>query len=87
MELNYQDYTGWDSSIIIAVGFCCKAGQSHWINVLEKMPDKFREYEEAEQEVIKHIRKRCSYDEKTKNKITTPYTLNQLRIDYENRKY
>lgn len=41
-------------------GFCCKAGQGHWANVLETMPEKFKEYEEKEQEIIKYIGKDVS---------------------------
>lgn len=68
------------------VGFCCKAGQKHWIKVLEKMPDRFKYYEEAEQEVIRHIGKDIAMMKKTKNKTTKPYTLKQLREDYEKQK-
>lgn len=49
------------------------------------MPEKFREWEEQEQEVIKHIRKDVAMLKKTKNGETKPYTLRQLRLDYENK--
>ena len=64
-------------------GFCCKAGQGHWAHVLETMPEKFREYEEKEQEIIKKIGKDVSMMKKIKNGKAETYTLKQLREDYE----
>ena len=64
-------------------GFCCKAGQGHWANVLETMPEKFKEYEEKEQEIIKYIGKDVSMMKKIKNGKAETYTLKQLREDYE----
>lgn len=64
-------------------GFCCKAGQGHWAKVLEKMPEKFKYYENQEQEIIKLIGKDVSMMKKRKNGETYTYTLKQLREDYE----
>lgn len=64
-------------------GFCCKAGQGHWKRVLETMPNKFAYYEEQEQDIIKHIGKNVAMMKKTVNGETFPYTLKQLREDYE----
>lgn len=38
-------------------GFCCKAGQGHWARVLQEMPDKFKQWEQEEEEVRQHIGK------------------------------
>ena len=64
-------------------GFCCKAGQGHWVNVLEKMPEKFKEYEEKEHEIIKYIGKDVSMMKKIRNGKAETYTLKQLKEDYE----
>lgn len=65
-------------------GFCCRAGQGHFANLLEKLPDRFKEYEAQEEEIRQYLNKDVSMMKKTKNGITTPYTLRQLREDYEN---
>lgn len=49
------------------------------------MPEKYKEWEKHEQEVIKHIGKDVAMLKKTENGVTKPYTLKQLRIDYENK--
>ena len=67
----------------IVGGFCCKAGQGHWVNVLKTMPEKFKYYEEQEQEIIKSIGKDVSMMKKIRDGETQTYTLKQLREDYE----
>ena len=47
------------------------------------MPNKFREYEEKEQEIIKYIGKDVSMMKKIRNGKAETYTLKQLREDYE----
>ena len=64
-------------------GFCCKAGQGHWVKVLQTMPEKFKKWEEKEEEVRRSIGKDVAMMKKTKNGVTSPYTLKQLRLDYE----
>lgn len=65
-------------------GFCCKAGQGHWVKVLETMPDKFAKWEKEEEEVRQHIGKDVAMMKKQKDGVKFPYTLHQLRLDYEN---
>lgn len=67
-------------------GFCCKAGQGHWVNVLKTMPEKFEFYENQEQEIIKKIGKDVSMMKKVRDGETQTYTLKQLREDYEKNK-
>src|SRR5699024_8257521 len=64
-------------------GFCCRAGQGHFANLLKQMPDRFAEYEEKEEEMRQYLGKDIAMMKKTKNKITKPYTLRQLREDIE----
>ena len=62
-------------------GFCCRAGQGHFLNLLKKMPDRFAEYEKKEEELRQYLEKDVSMMKKTKNGVTKPYTLRQLRED------
>ena len=64
-------------------GFCCRAGQGHFANLLEKLPERFKEYEKQEEEMRQFLNKDVAMMKKTKNGITSPYTLRQLREDYE----
>lgn len=64
-------------------GFCCRAGQGHFANLLEKMPERFMEYEQKEQELREFLQADVSMMKKTKNKVTSPYTLRQLREDVQ----
>lgn len=62
-------------------GFCCRAGQGHFLNLLKQMPERFKEYEEKEEEIRQFLNKDVAMMKKTKNGITKPYTLRQLRED------
>lgn len=64
-------------------GFCCRAGQGHFANLLEKMPERFMEYEAKEEELRQFLGKDVAMMKKTKNKVTKPYTLRNLREDME----
>jgi 3'-phosphoadenosine 5'-phosphosulfate sulfotransferase (PAPS reductase)/FAD synthetase len=63
--------------------FCCRAGQGHWVRVLEKLPERFAQYEEKEEEIRQYLNADVAMMKKTKNGVTIPYTLKQLREDYE----
>jgi hypothetical protein len=65
-------------------GFCVRAGQGHFINLLEKMPDRYKYHEDKEQELIKKIGKDVSILRKTINKKRINITLKTLREEYEN---
>jgi 3'-phosphoadenosine 5'-phosphosulfate sulfotransferase (PAPS reductase)/FAD synthetase len=64
-------------------GFCCRAGQGHFANLLEQMPERFAEYEAKEEEMRQYLDSDVAMMKKTKNGITKPYTLRQLREDYQ----
>lgn len=64
-------------------GFCCRAGQGHFANLLKQMPERFAEYEAKEEEIRQYLGKDVAIMKKTKNKVTFPYTLRQLREDIE----
>lgn len=64
-------------------GFCCRAGQGHFINLLEKLPERFQYHEEREQQFIKDIGKDQAMLRKMVNGVRLPYTLKQLREDYQ----
>lgn len=64
-------------------GFCCRAGQGHFARLLEKFPDRFAYYEDKEEELRKFLGRNVAILKKTKNKVTLPYTLRQLREDFE----
>jgi hypothetical protein len=100
-------------------GFCVRAGKGHFINLLQKMPERYKYHEAKEQEmreyldrddvsilsntVFSHYELRDSKEtedenqvklfdemgnEQPKNKVAVyvkqPYTLRQLREDWEN---
>lgn len=67
-------------------GFCCRAGQGHFANLLEQMPERFAYYEAKEEEMRQFLGKDIAMMKKTKNKVTFPYTLRQLREDVEAKK-
>ena len=64
-------------------GFCVRAGQGHFVNLLEQNPQLFLYHETKEQEIRKHIGKDVAIMRKQKNKVKFPYTLRMLREDYE----
>lgn len=64
-------------------GFCVRAGQGHFVNLLETKPQLFLYHEAKEQEIRKHIGKDVAMMRKQKNKVRFPYTLRMLREDYE----
>lgn len=64
-------------------GFCVRAGQGHFITLLETKPDLFKYHEEREQEIREHIGKDVSILKRVRNKQTQRLTLKQLREEYE----
>jgi hypothetical protein len=64
-------------------GFCCRAGQGHFANLLEKMPERFAYHEKKEQEIREYLGKNVSILKRQKDKKVSPYTLKQLREDIE----
>jgi 3'-phosphoadenosine 5'-phosphosulfate sulfotransferase (PAPS reductase)/FAD synthetase len=64
-------------------GFCCRAGQGHFANLLKQMPERFADYEAKEEEMRQYLDRDVAMMKKTKNKVSFPYTLRQLREDIE----
>lgn len=64
-------------------GFCVRAGQGHFVNLLEQNRSLFLYHEKREQEIREHIGKDVSILRKTKKGIRFNYTLHDLRIDIE----
>lgn len=64
-------------------GFCCRAGQGHFANLLEKLPERFLEYEAKEEELREFLGRDVAMMKKTRKKVTKPYTLRELREDIQ----
>lgn len=64
-------------------GFCVRAGQGHFVNLLEQNRPLFLYHEKREQEIREHIGKDVSMLRKMKNGVRFNYTLEDLRIDAE----
>jgi hypothetical protein len=65
-------------------GFCVKAGQAHFKNLLQTMPALYHYHEEKEKEMIKYLGKEVSILKRQKNKNTYRLTLRDLRNEIEN---
>lgn len=64
-------------------GFCVKAGQGHFKLLLEKMPDRYREHEEREQEFQKFLGKPVTIMRKQVGGNRRPYSMKEMREDLE----
>lgn len=64
-------------------GFCCRAGQGHFINLLQQMPERFKFHEEKEQELREYLGKDYSILRRQKNKVKEQLTLKTLREEWE----
>lgn len=64
-------------------GFCCKAGQGHFANLLEQMPERYAYHEEKEEEMRRYLGRDVAILKKQKDNQVYPYTLRQLREDIE----
>jgi hypothetical protein len=64
-------------------GFCVRAGQGHFINLLKKMPERYKYHEEKEQEMINFIGKEQSILRKVVKGKKELLTLKKLREEYE----
>lgn len=61
-------------------GFCIKAGLGHFINLLEKMPERYAYHEEKEQEFYKTLKRDATgFLRKTTNGTRRYITLKELR--------
>ncbi|MBR8661144.1 hypothetical protein [Brevibacillus sp. NL20B1] len=64
-------------------GFCVRAGQGHFANLLNKMPERFAEHEAKEEEMRQFLGKDVSILKRTVKGEKQTYTLRQLREDIE----
>jgi hypothetical protein len=64
-------------------GFCVRAGQGHFVNLLEKNPELYRYHEEKEQEMRDYLGKDVAMLRRTRNKVKIPLTLHMLREEVE----
>jgi len=64
-------------------GFCCKAGQGHFKNLVEKKPALYAYHEAREEELRQYLGKDVSMMKKTVNGETETLTMERLRKLYE----
>ena len=64
-------------------GFCCRAGQGHFANLLKQMPERFAYYEAKEEEMRQFLGKDVSILRRTRNGKRYNLTLRQLREELE----
>lgn len=66
-------------------GFCVRAGQGHFVNLLKNMPERYKYHEEKEEEMRQYLgREDISILTRTVKGEEQSYTLRQLREDWEN---
>lgn len=64
-------------------GFCVRAGQGHFANLLEKKPELYKYHEEKEEEMRQFLQKDNSILKKQKDKVRYNLTLKDLREQLE----
>ena len=64
-------------------GFCVKAGQGHFANLLKQLPELYKYHEDREEEFRKHFDKDIAFLKKSINGVNKPYTLRDLRLSVE----
>ena len=64
-------------------GGCVKAGIGHFAHLLEVMPDRFKMWEDKEQEMREYLNKDVSILRRTRNGVRSNFTLKQLREEKE----
>lgn len=64
-------------------GFCVRAGQGHFVNLLEKNRALYLYHEEKEQEMREYLGKDVAILRRTRNKVKIPLTLRMLREEVE----
>lgn len=64
-------------------GFCCRAGQGHFMHLLEQKPDLYAYHEKREKDFQQFIGKDYTILKRTVNKKTERFSLEQLRRLYE----
>lgn len=64
-------------------GFCVRAGQGHFINLLKQRPELYKYHEEREQEMREFLNRDVAILRRQRNGVKNPLTLRQLREEYE----
>jgi hypothetical protein len=64
-------------------GFCCKAGQGHFLHLLKTMPDRYRYHEEQENAFRAMIGRDVAILKDRTDGKTRPLTLTELRLRVE----
>lgn len=64
-------------------GFCVRAGQGHFANLLKTMPERYKYHEEKEQEMREFLGKDVSILRRQRNGVQQRLTLRQLREEIE----
>jgi hypothetical protein len=64
-------------------GFCVRAGQGHFINLLQQFPNLYKYHEEKEQEMRDFLGKDVAMLKRTRKKVQSTLTLKQLREEHE----
>lgn len=64
-------------------GFCVRAGQGHFANLLKQMPDLYKYHENKEEEMREFLKKDVSILRRTRNGKRFNLTLKQLREELE----
>jgi hypothetical protein len=63
--------------------FCVRAGQGHFINLLQQFPNLYKYHEEKEQEMRDFLGKDVAMLKRTRKKVQSTLTLKQLREEHE----
>mgnify|MGYP001446314979 CR=1 FL=1 len=64
-------------------GFCVRAGQGHFVNLLKQKPELYAYHEAKEQEMREYLGKNVSILRRQRKGVKYPLTLRQLRLEYE----
>jgi len=64
-------------------GGCVKAGIGHFTKLLDEFPERFKLWEDNEQEIREHLGKDVSILRRTKNGVRSNFTLKMLREERE----
>lgn len=67
-------------------GFCVRAGQGHFANLLKKLPERYAYHEQKEEEMRQFLGKDVSILKRVRGGIRENLTLRQLREDIENKR-
>lgn len=64
-------------------GFCIKAGQGHYANLLKHLPERYADHEAKEQAIRVYLGKDVSMMQKMRNGVKSTFTLKDLREQIE----